>query len=102
MKEINKLVRDNIPEIIQKNGNKCSTKILNDDEYILALNQKLLEEVNEYLMSGEVIELVDIAEVIHAILDFKNVSHEQFEKMKFEKSEQNGAFKNKVFLQNIE
>ena len=28
----NKLVRDQIPEIIEKSGNKCSIEILSDEE----------------------------------------------------------------------
>ncbi len=102
MQKINKLVRDNIPKIIQEKGNKCTTKILSDDEYISALNTKLVEEVNEYLSSSDVMELADIAEVVHAILDFKNVSCEQFKKIKAQKCQQNGAFKNRIFLESIE
>lgn len=47
----NKLVRDKIPEIIKNNGGTHFTETLSDEEYIEMLNQKLLEEVNEYLES---------------------------------------------------
>lgn len=47
----NKLVRDKIPEIIKNNGGTPFTETLSDEEYIEMLNQKLLEEVNEYLES---------------------------------------------------
>lgn len=60
MKEYNKLVRDNIPEIMIKNGAKPVTRILSDNEYLEELNKKLLEEVNEYLSSGDILELADI------------------------------------------
>ena len=67
MKTYNKLVRDRIPEIIEANGHKCETRVLNDDEYLLELKNKLQEEVNEFLESGSVEELADILEVVHSL-----------------------------------
>lgn len=43
-----KLVRDCIPDIIDKNGETCETKVLEtDQEYEAALLEKLHEEVAE-------------------------------------------------------
>lgn len=42
-----KLVRDNIPAIIEKNGETCVTRTLSDKEYEDALMNKLQEEVAE-------------------------------------------------------
>lgn len=48
MKHIhNKLVRDHIPEIIENDHKTCVTRILNDDEYLVCLKSKLLEECHE-------------------------------------------------------
>jgi predicted house-cleaning noncanonical NTP pyrophosphatase (MazG superfamily) len=44
--EFNKLVRDNIPEIIKKDGREPITHIAEDKEYEEALSRKLNEEVN--------------------------------------------------------
>lgn len=44
-----KLVRDNIPAIIEKNGETCVTRKLTDKEYEDALAEKLQEEVKELL-----------------------------------------------------
>lgn len=44
-----KLVRDNIPAIIEKNGETCVTRKLSDKEYEDALAEKLKEEVAELL-----------------------------------------------------
>ena len=63
MKIYNKLVRDNIPEIMIKNGAKPVTRILSEEEYLSELNKKLLEEVNEYLESEDVMEIADILKV---------------------------------------
>ena len=43
MKIYNKLVRDNIPQIMVNNGASPVTRILSDEEYISELNRKILE-----------------------------------------------------------
>ena len=103
MKTYNKLVRDKIPEIIKSRGAKvCNTRILNDKEYLEALNTKLQEELNEYLSSGEIEELADLEEVLRAILESKNTSYSDFEKIRIDKINKRGAFKNKIFLESVE
>lgn len=99
MKEFNKLVRDKIPEIIEKNGETAICKVLENDEYIAELNTKLKEEVFEYLEDNNVEELADVFEVILAILKFKGVTYEEFESVRTEKVEKRGAFDNKIFLE---
>lgn len=102
MKVYNKLVRDNIPEIMIQNGVTPVTRTLNDEEYISELNKKLKEEVNEYLESNDVLELADIEEVMLAILKYKNVSIEEFEKIRLEKAKKRGAFENRIYLEKEE
>lgn len=48
-KVYNKLVRDNIPSIIENDGCKCVIKILNEKEYKVELYKKLQEETNEVI-----------------------------------------------------
>ena len=52
--EFNKLVRDRIPEIIENEGGKAITRILNEVEYAYCLETKLDEEVAEYHGSKEI------------------------------------------------
>lgn len=99
MKIYNKLVRDKIEEIMIKNGAKPITRILNDEEYLKELNKKLLEEVKEYLESGEIEELADIEEVILAILNTKGESREKLEEIRKNKVLKRGAFNKKLFLE---
>ena len=102
MKIYNKLVRDKIPEIIAgDNGKTCVTRIMEDDEYLKALNTKMQEELKEYLESGEVEELADLEEVLRAILDVKKVSYNEFEKIRKSKVNKRGAFKKKIFLESV-
>ena len=99
MKIYNKLVRDNIEEIMINNGAKPVTRILSNEEYLTELNKKLLEEVNEYLESGEVEELADIKEVFIAILEAKQISNETLEEIRLNKVKKRGAFKKRLFLE---
>ena len=98
MQIFNKLVRDKIPQIIENNGEVCETRILNDEEYLNQLNIKLQEELQEYLESGDIEELADMAEVMRAILSVKGYSYDEFEIVRKNKVNKRGAFDNKVFL----
>lgn len=99
MKRYDKLVRDNIPEIMINKGCKPVTRILNDEEYLEELNKKLLEEVNEYLADNNIEELADIKEVFLAILKVKGISLEELERVRIDKVNRRGAFNDKVYLE---
>jgi predicted house-cleaning noncanonical NTP pyrophosphatase (MazG superfamily) len=101
MKVYNKLVRDKIPEIILKDNELPTTRILDDEEYIKELNRKLQEEVNEYLEAENIEEMVDILEVIRAILEHKGVTYDEIEEKRIKKANKRGAFKEKIFLEKV-
>lgn len=101
-KVYNKLVRDHIPEICKSNNQTAKTRVLNHDEYEKALNEKLLEEVNEYLASEDVTELADILEVVDAIAVSKGSSFDDILKIKQKKAGNNGKFDKKLFLIEVE
>ncbi len=102
MRITNKLVRDNIPQIISANGQKAVTKTLDRVEYVASLEQKLQEEVAEYLKDKNTAELADILEVVYALSETLNTSHEELEVIRREKVEKNGAFSKKIFLISVE
>lgn len=93
-----KLVRDKIPEIIKQNGKVPVTHIAADEEYWQKLKEKLSEEVNEFLESDKEEELADILEVINAICDHKGIDKEKLELLRKKKTEERGAFKDKIIL----
>ena len=101
MKVFNKLVRDKIPDIILADNQLPVTRVLNDEEYVEELNKKLLEEVNEYLDGNNIMEIVDILEVLRAILDQKGVSLEEIEEKRKKKASKRGAFQDKIFLEKV-
>ena len=101
MKIYNKLVRDKIPEIINSDRRVAITRKLDDEEFLKELNKKLQEEVKEYLEDNNVEELADIVEVIYGILNSKNISIEEFEKIRKNKVDKRGAFNKKIFLEKV-
>lgn len=94
----NKLVRDNIPTIIESNRKECETRILNDEEFTVALNNKLNEEIEEYMKSLDIYELADIQEVLDAIIKARGVSKDAFNEIQKNKRDKTGGFDKKVFL----
>ena len=101
-KEYQKLVRDNIPDIIAENGQTAQVRVLFNDEYAAALRRKLTEEVGEYLESGAVEELADIMEVAEALAALQNVSFAELLALKEAKQSKNGAFRCRLWLESVE
>ena len=103
MKKIyNKLVRDLIPEIIEKSGKKCSIEILDDEEYIKAIDAKLDEELAEYHKDKNVEELADLLEVIYAAVRARGYSLEDLESIRAAKVQERGAFDKRILLKDVE
>ena len=94
----NKLVRDKIPEIIEKDGKTCTCSILSDEEYLKKLDEKLGEELAEYQESKFMEELADLLEVMHAVTAARGSSIEEVEKIRQEKARKRGGFEKKILL----
>lgn len=85
-----KLIRDFIPTIIQHEEGICNyAEVKNDEFYYALLQDKLIEEVNEYLATGDTTELVDIITVIKYIADVAKVDLKELYE---EKLKTNGGF----------
>lgn len=97
----NKLVRDKIPEIIEKSGKTAVVRTLPEDEYLKMLNRKLSEELSEYLQDQSMEEIADLLEVIHAVVVAHNSSMEEVEKIRLSKKEKRGGFEKRIFLESV-
>lgn len=97
----NKLIRDRIPEIIERSGKKPIIEQLDLDSYKKYLDIKLGEELQEYLESDEVDELADLVEVAYAILKYKGVDISEFEMLLIKKTESRGAFSKRLLLKEV-
>lgn len=97
----NKLVRDKIPEIIDKSGKNCLIGVLNNQEYLAQLDKKLDEEISEFRQTPNVEELADIIEVIYAIASARGISSDEIESARLEKLRERGGFAKRIFLKEV-
>lgn len=92
-----KLVRDNIPQIIEAAGKKPIIEILSDNDYLVELDKKLNEEVAEYQADKSLEEMADVLEVLFAICEARGHSVEELMRMRDIKKIARGGFKEKIF-----
>ncbi len=97
-----KLVRDNIPDIIVAQGRTPVVMALSDAEFKERLQKKLLEETQEYLESGEIEELADILEVLYALAVEQGVTPDELENIRLKKREKRGGFTKRLLLKSVE
>ncbi len=99
----NKLVRDKIPENIEKDPlKKCKYRILDEKEYLNELNKKVLEEANEFVEENSIEELGDLFEVINAIMNLKGYKTEDVQKTMETKAQKKGAFNKRIYLEYVD
>lgn len=96
-----KAIRDKIPQIIRNSGKSCTIKTLSDQEFLVAMEAKLGEELQEYLVSKSSEELADLIEVIHRIAQLKGTSVAELDKIRKEKAKKRGKFEKNLFLIDI-
>ncbi len=96
MKIYNKLVRDKIPEILERKGVSYEKRIASPEEYKEELVKKLVEEVGEFTEAGDPEELADVLEVIEALR--KLPEYDKIENLRLQKREERGGFDEKIIL----
>jgi predicted house-cleaning noncanonical NTP pyrophosphatase (MazG superfamily) len=96
-----KLVRDRIPEIIQRHGEIPVTRVLGAEEYLAELVKKLREECAEFEADLSLEELADVQEVVLALAD-RLASRQDLERLRASKAAERGAFQQKIFLESTE
>lgn len=83
-----------------------NTRILDSNEYLTELRIKLQEEMNGFLAakssSDAVEELADMLEVIHALAERYGASVQELERIRAEKTDKRGGFKDRIYLIEVE
>jgi predicted house-cleaning noncanonical NTP pyrophosphatase (MazG superfamily) len=96
MTPYNKLVRDKIPEILDKKGVSYEKRLAGPEEYQAELIKKLVEEAQEFAEAGSKEELADVLEVIEALKllpDYAGV-----EEVRLAKRAERGGFEGRIVL----
>jgi len=93
-----KAIRDKIPQIIRQSGNSYNIKRLSNAKFLVELEKKLDEELEEYQKSKNPEELADIIEVIIAIAKLRGTSQKKLEQIRLKKLKARGGFTKNLFL----
>jgi predicted house-cleaning noncanonical NTP pyrophosphatase (MazG superfamily) len=101
-KHYHKLVRDKIPQIIEKSGKTCKTRILSREEYCKMLDEKLEEELAEYQESKSLEELADLLEVMAAVVEVRGYTWQELTRIREEKREARGGFREQILLEEVQ
>lgn len=96
----NKLVRDNIPEVIigKKKGGVPVTHDADEKEYWAKLKEKLSEEVAEFQEAESIEEMADVLEVIDTIIKFRHFEKNQILEVQKKKRNERGGFSKRIIL----
>ena len=104
--EYDKLVRDRIPEVVERNGETPVTRRVEGAEYEAYLAEKLVEEAREFrdarTTDGEDpdAELGDVLEVVDALLERRD--SDRVERLREGKAAERGRFAEGVVLERVE
>lgn len=101
MKKYYKLVRDLIPQIIEKDGKVCEYEIVEKERHYELLEEKLKEETNEFLEDKNLEELADIMEVLFALAENLGYTEEELLNKRAEKKLKRGGFKEGIVLKSV-
>ena len=99
MNTYNKLVRDNILDIIRTNGEQSIFHIANEEEFKIKLFEKLQEEAVEFIKDEKLSELADLLEVIDAICVLKGFSTDELMEVKNKRKVERGGFEKRIILE---
>ncbi len=104
-KSFKKLVRDNIPDIIKKDGLMPSIRKLDPGEYILEVGKKFGEEGNEYAEAEtkqeRLEELSDLLQLIYDAAEHDKSTISEVEQIRAKKLNERGGFSQGIFLESI-
>lgn len=101
MKIYNKLVRDRIPEIIEADYKECVTRKVVGEELRHLLEDKMIEEFNEYLEDQNLEELADMFEVVIGLAKCHGYTEEELQNSRNKKYTERGGFEKGIFLESV-
>jgi predicted house-cleaning noncanonical NTP pyrophosphatase (MazG superfamily) len=102
VREYDKLVRDEIPEIIRGNGEDPTVHVADDEEYERRLREKLVEEAEEFAESGDSEELADVLAVVKAYREHAELPADRLEELLVAKAAERGGFADRIVLERVE
>jgi predicted house-cleaning noncanonical NTP pyrophosphatase (MazG superfamily) len=104
--KVDKLIRDKLPQIMRISGIQLFERVMEKDEYLKKLKDKLLEEVKEVIESQSEKEMqeefADLLEVILALLKVYGVELTHIQKIAEQKRLEKGGFDKRIYAAFVE
>ena len=104
--KVDKLIRDKLPEIMQKEGTKACIRVMGKDEYVVRLKDKLFEEASEVSAASNddeiKNELGDLLEVIMALAEACGIPFLDVVAAGALKKAEKGGFDAKIYCEYVE
>lgn len=108
--KFDKLVRDKLPDILRDTGVTVYMRIMEQEEYLKRLKDKLFEEAKEVInaccnntdVNHLKEEFADVLEVIHALGNIYGLSIDKIEEQRIAKKQIRGGFEDRIYIDYIE
>lgn len=100
-KTYDKLVRDRIPEIINREGRECGVEVMTDEDYRQALLEKVSEEAQEVSLAAQddlMAEIADLYEVIDEVIAAFHLDREAILTVQKQRQLDRGGFEKRIKL----
>ena len=101
-REYDKLVRDEIPAVVEADGETPEAHAVDGEEYEERLFEKLSEETAELREEPSAEELADVLEVLDALRVQLGIDEAELERVREEKADERGRFEEGIVLERVE
>ena len=103
---VEKLIRDQVPSLLRAKGIVVHERVMEQEEFIQRLKDKLLEEGEEVRQAQNTEELLeelaDVLEVIQTLSSAAGLTMDEIERKRIEKRQVKGGFEEKIFNHRID
>jgi len=99
-----KLVRNKILDDMIRHGEKPQYRVLDDKDYLIELQKKILEEAAEINFDDRekvLSELADLQEVVDCMLEAINITTAELVKAKEKKNTRVGSFDKRIYIDDV-
>lgn len=99
--KVDKLIRDHLPDIMRSKGIIVCERVMDEEEFIAKLKDKMFEEAKEVQLAKDknelTEELADLLEVIYALCKAEGLCFQEIEKARIAKQKSKGSFDKKIY-----
>lgn len=104
--KVDKLIRDKVPNYLRNRNVQTNERVMDHDEYLDRLRNKLFEEVKEVIDAKNKEELTeelgDVLEVMLAYAKESDIPFEAIDKARIRKKNEYGGFEAKIYNASVE